>query len=195
MTASSQLLDSQVMSYTTFSVYIWAISVFRYNENIYIMRLDSVSAMHFLSLIKVCIQIVWCIAIRPWLLVPLKPLSNTVHHWMLSLPKENFLPSVFCSILFSRIKEGYQNSHNSRILKVWVLGDNDKGAAASSVPVTVAQSVKITRQTSPLYSIFVGIDFYYNEHFHFHCVCNQLHPIFIILISTWWSFISETHTQ
>ena len=120
MTASSQLLDSQVMSYTTFSVYIWAISVFRYNENIYIMRLDSVSAMHFLSLIKVCIQIVWCIAIRPWLLVPLKPLSNTVHHWMLSLPKENFLPSVFCSILFSRIKEGYQNSHNSRILKVLV---------------------------------------------------------------------------
>ena len=84
------------------------------------MRLDSVSAMHFLSLIKVCILIVWCIAIRPWLLVPLKPLSNTVHHWMLSLAKENFLPSVFCSILFSRIKEGYQNSHNSRILKVLV---------------------------------------------------------------------------
>ena len=121
MTASSQLVDCQVMSYTTSSVYMSNKCIqIHWKMKIFIMRLDSVSAMHFLSLIKVCILIVWCIAIRPWLLVPLKPLSNTVHHWMLSLAKENFLPSVFCSILFSRIKEGYQNSHNSRILKVLV---------------------------------------------------------------------------
>ena len=113
---SSHVLHNFKCLYEQYQVYSDTLK----NENIYIMRLDSVSAMHFLSLIKVCILIVWCIAIRPWLLVPLKPLPNTVHHWMLSLAKENFLPSVFCSILFSRIKEGYQNSHNSRILKVLV---------------------------------------------------------------------------